>query len=311
MRHRGVIIGRTAVATALSTAPMMWALTHARSPAVRDWAESPIPVRRCGALHARVGGRGPEAVILLHGLVSTGAVFGAGYDRLAATRRLVVPDLLGFGRSMDAQRSSFPLEVHLDALDDLAERCGLFESTRWTIGAHSMGSTLALHWAVRHPDRIGRVVCWGAPMRSGASTDRDTPATSIPTWLLGPDTRLAERFCAISCRHRTAAGWLSAVGHPRLPVDVARAASLHTWPAYRDALRHLVIDPPWDQLIASCADAGISTQLVWGDRDHIADLSYPTRMATRSRRITVVSIPGGDHHLPLTHAEICMSQLTE
>ena len=84
-------------------------------------------------------------------------MFGAPYDRLATTGRVVVPDLLGFGRSLHETRQSFSTEDHLDALDQLADRTGLFER-RWTIGAHSMGSTVALRWALRHPDRVERIV---------------------------------------------------------------------------------------------------------------------------------------------------------
>ena len=127
-----------------------------------------------------------------------------------------------------------------------------------------MGSALALLWAVRHRDRVARVVCWGAPVYRSPETARVRIAGSTMARLFALDTDLASRACAISCRHRTAAGWLSAAAEPRLPVPVARAASLHTWPAYRDALRQLVIDPEWNELVTACDQASIEIRLVWG-----------------------------------------------
>ncbi len=58
---------------------------------------------------------------------SAGDIFGATYDQLADRHRLVVPDLLGFGRSIGHNRELFPAEAHLDALDELADCTGLFD----------------------------------------------------------------------------------------------------------------------------------------------------------------------------------------
>ena len=296
---------------AASTAPAaLWALLHARSAAVTKWTAPTLPARRIGPLHVRAGGGGTRPVVLLHGLISTGDVFGATYDRLATTGPIVVPDLLGFGRSIDHTRSTFAVDDHLDALDEVAEGTGLFSSTGWTIGAHSMGSALALLWAVRHRDRVARVVCWGAPVHRSPEAARARIAGSTMARLFALDTDIAERACAISCRHRTAAGWMSAVAEPRLPVPVARAASLHTWPAYRDALRHLVIDPDWNELVTTCDQAGIEIRLVWGDGDRVGDREYAAEIVSRADVAVVGSVGGADHRLPMTHSEICLDQLT-
>jgi pimeloyl-ACP methyl ester carboxylesterase len=291
--------------------PMSWALTHVRSPVVVNWEPSSLPIQRHGPLVARAAGEGADAVVLLHGLISTGDVFGAVYVRLAGVRRLFVPDLLGFGRSMDVRRRSFPVEAHLEALDQCAAGCGLLASTRWTIGAHSMGSALALRWAVRHRDRVVRVVCWGAPVHRSPDAALARLSGSTMARLFAFDTEMASRACAVSCRHRTVAGWLSVLAEPRLPVPVARAAPLHTWPAYRDAVRHLVIDTDWDGVITACADAGIETRLVWGDRDRIGDRTRALEIASGAGLTTVVTISGADHRLPMTHPQTCINQLTD
>lgn len=293
------------VAAALPTA--LWNLRHNRSASVAAWAPPHVPGDRYGDLFARVGGGGEFAIVLVHGLVSTGDVFGAEFDRLAEHHRLVMPDLLGFGRSIDETRAAFSAEAHLDALDELADRTGLFER-RWILGAHSMGSALALRWAARHRDRVERVVCWGAPIYPSPEVARTQISGSVMTRLFALDTSWAERACAISCRHRAATGWLTAAAEPGLPVPVARAVSQHTWPAYRDAMQDLVIDTDWYTLLRQLDDNGTSTELVWGADDNVGNPDHAATIIGPTSSITMIA--NADHHLPLSHPEICCEQLT-
>ena len=287
--------------------PALWTLRHNRSVSVAGWAPPQVPGDRYGDLFARVGGDGESAIVLLHGLVSTGDIFGAEFDQLADHHRLVVPDLLGFGRSIDETRAAFSAESHLDALDELADQTGLFER-RWILGAHSMGSALALRWAARHSDRVDRVVCWGAPIYPTPEAARTRISGSAMTRLFVLDTFWAERACAISCRHRTLTGWLTAAAEPGLPIPVARAVSQHTWPAYRDAMRDLVIETDWNTLLRQLEDNGTSTELVWGADDNVGDPDYAATIIGARSSITMIA--DADHRLPLSNPEICGEQLT-
>ncbi len=300
---------RTALTAAtVAAAPASWIARHALSPAVRTWTRPSLAADTTGPLFARVGGDGDRAVVLLHGLVSSGDVFGAAFDELAATHRLVVPDLLGFGRSMDVNCSAFSIDDHLAALDQLADRTGLFER-RWTIGAHSMGSALALRWAERHADRIDRVVCWGAPIYPTADAALAHISGSAMARLFVLDTGWAEQVCAVSCRHRTAARWLTAAFDPTLPVPIARSVALHTWPAYRDAMRHFVTDAGWQDHLGRLDGSGTIVELVWGTNDQVGDSAFASSLAPACVNTTVTLIPGADHHLPLTHPDLCREHI--
>lgn len=299
------VLAASAFATA---APVLWSLRHRTSAAVNHWSPSSLSGDSDGPLYARYGGGGETAIVLLHGLVSSGDVFGANYDRLAATHRLVVPDLLGFGRSLDETRGSFSIDDHLDALDQLAHRAGLFQR-RWTIGAHSMGSTVALNWALRHPGHVERIVCWGAPIYPSPEAARTQISGSVMTRLFVLDTKWAERACAVSCNNRAAAGWLTAAAEPGLPVRVARAVSLHTWPAYRDAMRHLVIETDWRRLRSELDGHGIRLDLTYGVEDRVGDQEHVRAISSAGTRSTVTMVPGAGHHLPMSHPEVCVAQL--
>ncbi len=288
---------------------LVWALRHRRSSAVRTWQRSKLPPATTSPLFARASGSGDRVVILLHGLVSTGDVFGEAFDVLGNNNTVVVPDLLGFGRSLDGGRSSFSTENHREALDELATQLDIW-GRQWVIGAHSMGSALALSWAYRHPQQVERVVCWGAPMYESPEDARARISGSPMTRLFTLDTDVAERTCAISCRHRQAAGWLTAALQPNLPVPISRSVSHHTWPAYRDAMNHLVIETNWENQLAQLDQQAIPIDLTWGTEDRVGDHRFARTLAAQFERVALTWLPDADHHLPMTHPELCLSQLT-
>lgn len=190
-----------------------WALRHCRSPAVQSWRPPQLPGARAGSLYARVDGDDDRVAILLHGLVSTGGVFGAAFDR---------------------------------------------------------------------------IVCWGAPIYPSPDMSRARISDNAMARLFMLETRWAERACAIICRYRTAAGWLAAAAEPVLPVAVSRAASHHTWPAYRDALRHLVIETDWSQLLGDVRRTGVHVELTWGVHDPVGDKEY-ARSITSDESTSAIS----------------------
>lgn len=194
------------------------------------------------AVERRSGGSGNRVVVLLHGLVATGDIFGRDFDD-PADSVTVVPDLLGFGRSKGETRTHFEPETHLDALDQMLIDLDLADRPL-VIGAHPMGAALALRWAARRGAGVERIVCWGAPVYYDAdAVDEALVSTGLMARLFAADTRGARRACEWNCRHRTAAGWVAATLAPSMPVTIARAASLHSWPAYRDAMAYLVVTP--------------------------------------------------------------------
>ena len=96
---------------------------------------------------------------------------------------------------------------------------------------------------------------------------------------------------------------------PSIPVSIARNASRHTWPAYRDAVRHLVVEPPWRRLLTDLDGHGMRIDLIWGARDGTGDRRYAETVADGLVYATVVVVDGADHHLPLTHPEVCVATL--
>ena len=282
-----------------------WQVHHRQSQAVQSWSPSTVPGRRAGQLHVRTAGSGDDVVVLLHGLVATGDIFGSQFDQLAASANLVVPDLLGFGRSLDETRNSFSPDDHLDALEAALRELGLADRPL-RIGAHSMGSALAMRWIQRDTTPITSVVCFGPPVyQTSDAIDRTIASSGLMARALLTNTRWAQAACHLNCSHRRLAGIVAAAASPRLPVPIARSASLHTWPAYRDAMDQIIRNTDWGDALRRASTADTSVALVWGEDDRIGDRDFAATLP----HVAIHTVPGAGHHLPMTHPALCLEHL--
>jgi 2-succinyl-6-hydroxy-2,4-cyclohexadiene-1-carboxylate synthase len=106
-------------------------------------------------LHAEIVGDGPP-VVLLHGFTGSTASWTPLRAVLQATHRVVSVDLPGHGRS---STPTAPERLALPRLaDDLARVLDLLGVARSAMLGYSLGGRAALHFAVRHPDRLTALV---------------------------------------------------------------------------------------------------------------------------------------------------------
>jgi pimeloyl-ACP methyl ester carboxylesterase len=287
----------------------LWLGRHLTAPGVRAWRPGAGERRRLGPLSVRIHGQGAPGIVLLHGLAASGDVFGAAYDVLAAAGTVVVPDLLGFGRSMDGGRADYGLDAHLDALDEVAQALALGGAPLLVAG-HSLGGRLALHWAARHARQVTRTVAWGAPLyRDADEGARHLGRLGTMARLFALDTPRARRACAWMCAHRRAAGWLAVAMRPDLPVPVARHGVLHTWPAYRGAMAGVLLAGSFETALARLGEAAVPVLLAYGRLDRVGVPGRAEALARRHTHVRLVEHPGAGHDLPLTDAAWCVDLL--
>lgn len=106
-------------------------------------------------LHYRVFGDGPRAVVLVHGWMTSGAVWDAMVEKLDVTGlRLVVPDHRGTGAS-GRPASGFTLEQYAKDVLAVADHAG---AKRFTLVGHSMGGQIAQWVASEVPARVAGLV---------------------------------------------------------------------------------------------------------------------------------------------------------
>jgi pimeloyl-ACP methyl ester carboxylesterase len=103
-------------------------------------------------------------LILLHGGLMSGEMFGPTLPLLAERHQVVAVDLQGHGRTADIDR---PIDVRLMAGDiaALIDHLGL---ERPDIVGYSLGGGVALHTAAKYPAKVRRLVAASANIRPDA-----------------------------------------------------------------------------------------------------------------------------------------------
>jgi pimeloyl-ACP methyl ester carboxylesterase len=102
-------------------------------------------------------------MILLHGGLGSGEMFGPILPTLSERHQVIAPDLQGHGRTADIDR---PIDDRLMA-DDVAALIDHLGLDKPDIVGYSLGGGVAFHTAVKYPDRVGKAVIASAYFRSG------------------------------------------------------------------------------------------------------------------------------------------------
>jgi pimeloyl-ACP methyl ester carboxylesterase len=297
-----ILVTAAVAAAAIGT----WQVAHRTSPLVRRWNPSSFPRRTAGPLSVLdsgpTGRPNEEVLVLLHGLGATGDYFGAFYDGLSRERRVVIVDLLGFGHSLDEERTDFSIDAHVDSLDQALDALGLNE-TDVVLAAHSMSTAIALTWADRNRQRTQHVYLWGPPIYPAEAASRSVGKEYGPMGrLFALDTKWAERACRINCMNRDVSGRMMALMAPRWPTEVSRDAGLHTWDAYHHSLRSLILDFNWSKVLP----ASVPVTIFHGADDPIGDQSHIAKLAGTAK---VIKVAEADHHVALQHPELLLEAL--
>jgi pimeloyl-ACP methyl ester carboxylesterase len=244
-------------------------------------------------LHHTLGGRGVPAVVLIHGLGSSGYMeWRFNLPEMARSHRVLAPDLPGFGRSAKpAVRYGVPLfgrsiEGYLRAL---RVRSPVLVGT-------SMGGRVAIEVALRHPELVRKLVLVNA-LGLGRPRFRITyPLVVVPRVgeaVLGMLRGTLRRSSGDSVR-RLARRYLGASGDLERTMDdryLAELRELHEADGYHQAylatVRSLTRPGPLargQDLVPALARTGIPVLLIWGADDPL----FPLEHAERAHR----EIPG-------------------
>jgi len=103
-------------------------------------------------------------MILLHGGLGSGEMFGPVLPALAERHQVIAVDLQGHGRTADIDR---PLDVRLMA-GDIAALIGHLQLDKPDVAGYSLGGGVALQTAARYPALVGRLVVVSANVRRDA-----------------------------------------------------------------------------------------------------------------------------------------------
>lgn len=129
------------------------------------------------SLHARVMGDGP-LVILLHGFPDYWYTWRAQMPELAKTHQVVALDLRGYNESDQPEGvENYTIEKLVADVLAVADHFG---ATRFTLVGHDWGGMIAWTTAMRHPERVERLVVLNLPHPRGLLRElKSNPAQQV------------------------------------------------------------------------------------------------------------------------------------
>lgn len=220
-------------------------------------------------MHLVDDGAGAPPVVMLHGNPTWSFYYRTVIAGLRDHRRVIAPDHIGCGLSDKPQDYPYTLAQHIDNLDRLlVEELAL---ERVSLIVHDWGGAIGLGWAVRHPERIEKLII----LNTAAFLLPDCPLRIrlCRAPLLGPLlVRGGNAFARAALRMATA--------QPGGLAPAVRAGLLAPYDSYRNRIAHLrfVQDIPlspqhrsWATVRAIEAKLQLledkPIMICWGDRD--------------------------------------------
>ncbi|MFV2074075.1 MAG: alpha/beta fold hydrolase [Thermoanaerobaculales bacterium] len=254
-----------------------------------------LPTLYCDEL----GVDGPP-IVFLPGIGGTTRYWRTRVAPLAHEHRLLLVDLLGYGRSPKPW-TRYSVERHVEELHRILHGRGPL-----TLVGHSFGAIAAVAFAARHPGLVRSLVLIALPYFGSEERAlrhfRDRP--SADRFVM---TNVA--FAAITCivTRRVLRRLLPYVLRD-MPAEVVEDLVRHTWRSYTSTMwegvyRHDLADD------AARLAPDLPVLCLHGELDTTAPLEGVRRLVADHPRWTVRVLRGGDHHPFLRDPEWCLEAI--
>jgi pimeloyl-ACP methyl ester carboxylesterase len=214
-------------------------------------------------LHYTVNGVG-EPLVLLHGFGSCAAGWDGIAEKLSATHKVIAIDARGHGKSTNPSGKF----SHAQAAEDVRALLDALGIEQAQVMGFSSGGMTAIHLAIRHPDRVSKMVVIGA---TSYFPDDARAILQSATMETTPPPVLAEyRQCASRGEEQV-----------RSIVDQFRAMGFD---------KNEMNIPTTD-----LAKIKAKTLIVHGDRDFFFPVSIPVGLYQAIDGSALWIVPNGDH----------------
>ena len=230
----------------------------------------------------------PAELVLLHGFTQTGRSWAPVTERLTERYKPFAPDLPGHGDATHRRPVSFDaISAYLRAL----------HQPTFALAGYSMGGRLALHFALRHPERVERLVLIGASPGIADPAEREQRRQA--------DEQLAARIeqTDIASFAREWGSQPLFASMPRGIRELVHADRIRNEPAgLAAALRGIgtgVMAPLWDGL----GHLTVPVVLVAGEED-AKFRAIAERMAEAIPTAEVHAVPGAGHAAHLERPDL-------
>lgn len=263
--------------------------------AVRRSAEQVMTAGR-DRLFVRLAGNEGPPIVLLHGLASSSRYWAPGAPLLGREHRLLMPDLLGFGRSPKPFTSDYSAAEHVAWLHrTLLPLAG----GPFTLVGQSMGSLLALDYAVAHPECVSSLALISLPVIGCLPWGHRVNGEPRRLHRLVAHTRLGSRLAGWAIRLATPIGWYLAPRIQRdVPLEAARDSMRVTAASYWRTLERIVYGTDVPDLVDRLDRPLLVIQ---GADDHTAPLDPVRELVTARPRIRLEIVAGAGHNPYVSH----------
>jgi len=189
------------------------------------------------------------------------------------------------------------IDAHADAVAGCLRALGHDEPA--VVVGHSLGSLVGLRLAARHPELVAALVALGPPVY------RDRGAALAHLGRIGLTVRHVVRgtpaFRACYSALRRVPPAVAALARPDLPPGVAGEVFRAALPVQASAIANVLLAGTPDLLLRAPAPVAV----LYGEHDLVPDRDLLHELAAGRAGMTVVEVPGADHHLPLQRALVC------
>jgi pimeloyl-ACP methyl ester carboxylesterase len=244
------------------------------------------PPRDHALYHVEFGLRGPT-LVFLPGVGGTTRYWASRIAPLAVSHRLVLVDLLGFGRSPKPW-TTYTIERHVTELHRVLANRGPV-----TLVGHSFGALAAVAYAARHPEQVGALILLSLPNFGGEERAMDyfRARPTADRWLM-TNVVLASVACIVT--RRLMRRLLPRLA-PDMPREILEDYVLHTWRSATSTMWEGVYRYDLTDDTAALPDT-LPVLLLHGEHDTTAPLEGVARLQDAYPGWTLRVLLDGDHH---------------
>ncbi len=265
---------------------------------MNGWQRFVARKRTATGLYTETWGQGEKTLVFIPGLGGTTRYWGPRLASLEDRYRIVLVDLLGFGRSPKPW-TRYSVERHVNELHRALAPFGPL-----TLVGHSLGALLTVAYAARHPDKVKSIAVLGMPY---FSSQRDAYAYyrhgTIRGGFLVTNIVLTTATCILT---RRVFGRLLPYLLRHVPREVAEDLVKHTWRSSTSSLWEVVYRYDVAKDLRRLP-ARMGVLFIHGDQDVMAPLAAIERLKATYPQWQLRVLPGSDHHPFLRDPSGCLA----
>ncbi len=241
-------------------------------------------------------------IVFLPGLGATTRFWKTRVLALTASARLLLVDLLGFGRSPKPW-TEYSVDRHVAALHQVLQPVAA--TGPLVLVGHSLGARLAVTYAARYPNEIAQLVLVSMPYFVNAERAKGYfGRRGAEGWIM---THMIP--AAIACLvSRRLLGWALPSLIRDVPREVAEDLNQMTWRSSTSTLWEVIYDYDLTPDLVA-VEGRIPMLCLHGDRDESAPLGPIRQLVSSHRDCTLRVYAGATHGLPLEQPDWVRAQI--